>query len=171
MFGEVLGTCGTRRSETSSKKAAMTASSAECSTHRCLRSDVACGDGLIDGLAGLGSRSAPWHCYEGLLRLPRPREYQLWLPGTGFDGGGAFTEGVNRLPPPGLIDFSVGVTDAEVVGVVVDVSGAFSPPPHAAVKPTMATIAAPPATAARRRAKRLDLMMLMCPYYPRVANA
>jgi len=62
------------------------------------------------------------------------------------------------LPPLGLIDFSVGVT--EVVGVV-DVSGAFSPPPHAAVKPTMATIAVPPATAARRRAKRLDLMMLM----------
>jgi hypothetical protein len=51
----------------------------------------------------------------------------------------------------GLIDFSVGVTegaddDGAVVVVVVDVSGAFSePPPHAAVRPTIATMAAPPA--------------------------
>jgi hypothetical protein len=65
--------------------------------------------------------------------------------------GGALTGGVNRLPPVGLIDFSVGVTegaddDGAVVVVVVDVSGAFSePPPHAAVRPTIATMAAPPA--------------------------
>jgi hypothetical protein len=64
--------------------------------------------------------------------------------------GGALTGGVNRLPPVGLIDFSVGVTegadDGAVVVVVVDVSGAFSElPPHAAVKPTIATMAAPPA--------------------------
>jgi hypothetical protein len=64
--------------------------------------------------------------------------------------GGALTGGVNRLPPVGLIDFSVGVTDGadddgEVV-VVVDVSGAFSElPPHAAVRPTIATMAVPPA--------------------------
>jgi hypothetical protein len=48
--------------------------------------------------------------------------------------GGALTEGVNRLPPVGLIDFSVGATggadvvvDVVVVVVVVLVSGAFSP--------------------------------------------
>ena len=47
--------------------------------------------------------------------------------------GGAFTGGVNRLPPVGLIDFSVGSTggggagvagDVVVVVVVVEVSGA-----------------------------------------------
>jgi hypothetical protein len=63
--------------------------------------------------------------------------------------GGALTGGVNRLPPVGLIDFSVGVTegaDDGAVVVVVDVSGAFcEPPPHAAVRPTIATMAAPPA--------------------------
>lgn len=47
-------------------------------------------------------------------------------------GGGALTGGVKRLPPVGLIDFSVGDTegadddDGAVVLVVVDVSGAFS---------------------------------------------
>ncbi len=66
------------------------------------------------------------------------------------------TGGVNRLPPVGLIDFSVGVTegaddDGAVVVVVVDVSGAFSElPPHAAVRPTIATMAAPPAYAPTR---------------------
>jgi hypothetical protein len=45
-------------------------------------------------------------------------------------GGGALTGGVNRLPPVGLIDFSVGDSegaddDGVVVVVVVDVSGAF----------------------------------------------
>jgi hypothetical protein len=66
--------------------------------------------------------------------------------------GGALTGGVKRLPPVGLIDFSVGVTEGAddgavvvVVVVVVDVSGAFSEPPHAAVRPTIATMAAPPA--------------------------
>ncbi len=51
-------------------------------------------------------------------------------PGTAVIGGGALTGGVNRLPPVGLIDFSVGdsgaVDDGVVVVVVVDVSGAFS---------------------------------------------
>jgi len=73
------------------------------------------------------------------------------------------TGGVNRLPPVGLIDFSVGdtgaVDDGVVVVVVVDVSGAFSPPPHAAVSPTIATIAVPPTAAAMRRARRFDLMV------------
>jgi hypothetical protein len=77
--------------------------------------------------------------------------------------GGAFTGGVNRLPPVGLIDFSVGaggggagVADVVVVVVVVvDVSGAFcSSLAHEAVKPTIVTIAAPPASAAIRRVFR-----------------
>jgi hypothetical protein len=46
-----------------------------------------------------------------------------------------------------------------VVVVVVDVSGAFWPPPHAAVSPTIATIAVPPTAAAMRRARRFDLMV------------
>jgi hypothetical protein len=95
-------------------------------------------------------------------------------PGMAVAGGGALTGGVNRLPPVGLIDFSVGdsgaVDDGVVVVVVVDVSGAFSPPPpHAAVRPTIATTAVPPTAAAMRRARRCDLIWLS-PYYPRVAN-
>jgi hypothetical protein len=79
--------------------------------------------------------------------------------------GGAFTGGVNRLPPVGLIDFSVGAggggagVSADVVVVVVvvvvDVSGAFSSSfAHEAVKPTIVTTAAPPTSAATRRAIR-----------------
>jgi hypothetical protein len=59
-----------------------------------------------------------------------------WLPGIAVGAGGALTGGVNRLPPEGLIDFSVGATVGAdddgavvvavvVVVVVVDVSGAF----------------------------------------------
>ena len=70
----------------------------------------------------------------------------------------------------GLIDFSVGATGGAaggdvVVGVVVVVvvlvvSGAFySYLAQDSVKPTIATIATPPATAARRRAKRDDSML------------
>jgi hypothetical protein len=77
-------------------------------------------------------------------------------------GGGAFTGGVNRLPPVGLIDFSVGATggadvagDVVVVVVVVDVSGAFcSSFAHEAVSPTIVTTAAPPTSAATWRAIR-----------------
>jgi hypothetical protein len=62
-----------------------------------------------------------------------------------------------------LRDFSVGATvggGADVAGVVVvvvvvDVSGAFSPSlAHEAVKPTIVTTAAPPTSAATRRAIR-----------------
>lgn len=80
--------------------------------------------------------------------------------------GGAFTGGVKRLPPVGLIDFSVGATVGGavvvevVVVVVVLVSGAFcSSFAQDAVTPTIATTAAPPTTAATRRAKRPDFMM------------
>jgi hypothetical protein len=81
--------------------------------------------------------------------------------------GGALTPGVNRLPPVGLIDFSVGAgagAGADVVELVVVVvvgvvvSGAFSPSPQAVNAP-MAMIAPMPAVAARRRTVRPDFMM------------
>ncbi|OBB06680.1 hypothetical protein A5731_11445 [Mycolicibacterium conceptionense] len=87
--------------------------------------------------------------------------------------GGAFTPGVKRLPPVGLIDFSVGSTDGGgagvaggvvvvvvvvVVGVVV--SGPFSSVPHAAVKEIIPMTAAPPAMTVSRRVNCPDFMML-----------
>ena len=63
--------------------------------------------------------------------------------------GGALTGGVNKLPPVGLMDFSVGAGGGAVVVVLVVVvvgvvvSGAFSPCPHAVSVP-MAMIAPMP---------------------------
>ena len=84
---------------------------------------------------------------------------------------GALTGGVNRFPPVGLIDFSVGaggggggasvvvlVVVVVVVGVVV--SGAFSPCAQAESTP-MAMIAPMPAVAARRRVPNL-MMRPIC---------
>src|ERR1700756_3180358 len=122
MPGDVLDPLGTRRSEARTKKTATIASKTECWGVNGGRRGEFTWNWLIDDLASLGSRSFPRYCYGGLLRLPSPRDYQLWLPGTGFDGGGALTVGVKRFPPPGLIDFSVGETEVVVVGVVVDVS-------------------------------------------------
>ena len=91
--------------------------------------------------------------------------------------------GVNRLPPVGLIVFSVGATGGAgggvvavvvVVVVVVVVGGASSASrPQAAVKPTVAMIATPPAMTGRRRAKRPDLMMqsYLCPVGSRFATS
>jgi len=94
------------------------------------------------------------------------RDYPVFsrLPGMAVCGPGAFTEGVNRLPPVGLIDFSVGSTggggagvsagDVVVVVVVVVgvvVSGASSSEPHAAVKEIIPITAAPPAMTVSRR--------------------
>jgi hypothetical protein len=76
---------------------------------------------------------------------------------------GALTEGENKLPPVGLIDFSVGAgAGADVVALVVVVvgvvvSGAFSPSPQA-VKAPIPTMAPMAAVAARRRAVRPDIM-------------
>ena len=95
------------------------------------------------------------------------------LPGAGVGGPGAWTGGVNRLPPVGLIDFSVGAggggagvaggggvsAAGDVVAGVVG-SGAFSSFAQAESAP-MAMIAPTPAVATRRRAVRPDLMM--CP--------
>jgi hypothetical protein len=96
------------------------------------------------------------------------------LPGAGVGGPGALTEGENRLPPVGLIDFSVGAggggagvaggggvaAAGDVVAGVVGVvgAGAFSSRAQAESTP-MAMIAPMPAVATRRRAIRPDLMM------------
>ena len=88
-----------------------------------------------------------------------------WVPGVAVGAGLAVTDGVNRLPPLGLIDFSVGVTADVVVVVVVvvvvdeGVSGAFFSPPQPAVRPTMAMSAVPPAAAVMRWARRFERMM------------
>jgi hypothetical protein len=98
------------------------------------------------------------------------------LPGAGVGGPGALTGGENRLPPVGLIDFSVGAggggagvagggggeaagdvaVGVGVLGVVG--SGAFCSLAQAESTP-MAMIAPMPAVATRRRAIRPDLMM------------
>ena len=84
--------------------------------------------------------------------------------------------GVNLFPPLGSIFFSVGaggggaagdVVAVEVVVGVVEVSGAFSPPPHAEVIAMMAAI---PANAGRRRAKGRDCIVEVLFYRARPAT-
>jgi hypothetical protein len=73
--------------------------------------------------------------------------------------GGAFTGGVNRLPPVGLMLFSVGVTDGAVVVVVVVVlDGLGDSLPPQAVSTPMETKAAAPRPAAMRRVCRLFMI-------------
>src|SRR6476661_2614124 len=78
------------------------------------------------------------------------------------------TGGVNRLPPFGLIAFSVGTAAggagmaggaAVTVTVFVTVSGAGASLPAQALSTPMARIAPMPAVATRRRDIRPDLMM------------
>jgi hypothetical protein len=78
---------------------------------------------------------------------------------------GAITCGENKVPPVGLMLFSVGeagggeVVVAVVVDVVVGAGGAWLPPlPQAATIAPMAIRAAPPQTATRRRPLRFGLM-------------
>src|ERR1700754_5180681 len=85
----------------------------------------------------------------------------LW-PGSAVCGGGAYTVGLNWFAPPGSRRgaFSVGETGAGgdvvvVVVVVVEVSGAFSSPAQPAVITPIVMRAPSPATAERRRGKRL----------------
>ena len=82
--------------------------------------------------------------------------------------GLAVTDGVKRLPPFGLSDFSVGVTAdvvVDVVVVVVDdgVSGAFFCSPQPAVRPIIAMRAVPPAAAVIRCTRRVERMSV-CPF-------
>jgi hypothetical protein len=91
-----------------------------------------------------------------------------WPGGTVW-AGGALTPGVNRLPPVGLMLFSVGagagaaVLDGDdvVVGVVVvGVEGAWLPPlPHPAMTAPITTRTVPPARTMRRGLVRLELMI------------
>lgn len=85
------------------------------------------------------------------------------VPGVAVGAGLAVTDGVNRLPPLGLSDFSVGVTSWVVVVVVVvvvddGVSGAFFSPPQPAVRPIIAMSAVPPAAAVTRWTRRCERM-------------
>jgi hypothetical protein len=64
--------------------------------------------------------------------------------------------GVNRLPPVGLMTFSVG--DAVVVVVVVLEGFPVPPLPQAVVNAPIAMIATTPLVAARRRATRCEFM-------------
>jgi hypothetical protein len=73
--------------------------------------------------------------------------------------GGAFTGGVNRLPPVGLMLFSVGETDGAVVdvlGVVLD--GPDSPPPQAVNAPAKMAAAMPTVAATRRVSRRFFII-------------
>lgn len=92
--------------------------------------------------------------------------------------GGALMSGVNRLPPVGLMPFSVGDGGgAVVVGgvvvvvvVVVDVDGAFSLLPHPAVNAPIAMRAPPPAMAIKRRVDNFELMIWILSVRPRLGG-
>lgn len=90
-------------------------------------------------------------------------------PGATDGAAGAWIGGVNRLPPVGLMLFSVGdgggVLDGAVVVVVVVVvvDGAWLPlVPHAAVVAPSVMSAAPPATTSMRRPIRFELIVNLC---------
>jgi hypothetical protein len=74
--------------------------------------------------------------------------------------GGAFTGGVKRLPPVGLMLFSVGET-LVVVGVVED-GPPVPPPPQAVNVPIEMTAAMPRPAAARRVSRRFMLQSYLC---------
>lgn len=74
--------------------------------------------------------------------------------------------GVKRLPPVGLMPFSVGDGGAALVGVVVvvvvvvDVEGAWPPLlPHPAVNAPITIRAPPPTAAIKRRVNTLEVMI------------
>jgi hypothetical protein len=91
------------------------------------------------------------------------------MPGGSVGAGGAITCGVNKLPPVGLIPFSVGATVgggvvavvvAVVVVVVVEVVGdGFWLVAHPATTDPIATRAAQPARAILTRLTRFELMI------------
>ena len=90
------------------------------------------------------------------------------MPGGSVGAGGAITCGVNKLPPVGLIPFSVGATVgggvvAVVVVVVVEVAGdGFWLVAHPATTDPIATRAAQPARAILTRLTRFELMIHTC---------
>ena len=85
--------------------------------------------------------------------------------------GGALMSGVNKLPPVGLMPFSVGDGGAAlddggvVVVVVVVVEGVCSPLlPHPARNVPIAISAPPPTTATNRRVNGSELMKFRIGY-------
>lgn len=84
--------------------------------------------------------------------------------------GGALMPGVNRLPPVGLMPFSVGdggaaLDDGVVVVVVVVVEGVCSLlVPHPARSAPAAISAPPPTTATKRRVNGFELMKFRIRY-------
>ena len=83
------------------------------------------------------------------------------MPGRAVCAGGAMTDGLKLLGPPGVMFFSVGegegATDVVVV-VVVGLGSSLLVQP--AVSAPIAMIAPPPATSASRRAIRPEFMIL-----------
>jgi hypothetical protein len=82
------------------------------------------------------------------------------VPGMAVGAGGAFTGGVKRLPPVGLMLFSVGAT-LEVVGVVEDGPPGW-PPPQAVRTPIERAAAMPTLAATRRVIRRFMLRSNLC---------
>jgi hypothetical protein len=85
-------------------------------------------------------------------------------PGSAVGAAGALTGGVKRLPPVGLMLFSVGATvddGAVVVVVVVVLDGPPDSPPPQAVSTAAEMAAVMPTVAATRRVSRRFFMM--CP--------
>jgi hypothetical protein len=84
------------------------------------------------------------------------------VPGTPVGAGGAFTAGLNELPPVGLMFFSVGDTlgaaEVVVVVVVVVLEGPLDPLPPQAVSVPIEITAATPRPAATRRVYRLCMV-------------
>jgi len=76
------------------------------------------------------------------------------VPGSPVGAGGAFTGGEKLFAPPGVMLFSVGVTDDVVVVVVVLLGAGFSLLLQPAVNAPIVMIAPPPMTNATRRVKR-----------------
>ena len=72
--------------------------------------------------------------------------------------GGAFTGGVKRLPPVGLMLFSVGDGVVVVVVVVVVEGAGVPPPPHAVNAPAKMAAAMPTVAATRRVSRRFSMV-------------
>lgn len=88
--------------------------------------------------------------------LPPP---VMTLPGSAVGAGGALTEGVKELAPPGVMAFSVGdgAGALELVGLVLEGASLVSLPQ--AVRLPIPMIATPPAKSAICRVKRADLIL------------
>lgn len=85
----------------------------------------------------------------------------MWVPGMAVGAGGALMGGVKRLPPVGLMLFSVGVTEGAVVVVSVVLDGLGDSLLLQAVSAPIETKAATPRPAAMRRVSRLFMIRIL----------